>query len=453
MVKAVHMPKRANAPAFGLSAIPRGSARRLLRVPIAAIGAVILLVPSAAAPKQEADAVSRGWPGPASIADSVGVHVEPWHTPLSELQRIRRAGVTTVRWGISWEATEKTRNHYDWREADHFARMLDQVGLRSVVVMGLANPLYGDPRIAGSPPVSATAIRAFAAFAGEAADRYKASPITWELWNEPDLKRFWPPAPDPDAYGRLAGAACRSIKSRAPHAMVIGPASAGMPDPTKGVSVQWMTALQRSGAWTCFDGISAHFYNLSFAHPRPTPAEVAPHAAAASRWIEQLNAGRRRRPLLCTEWGYPTHGPLQTADGGNAVKMSLINLVSGVPLTIVYQWRDHGRNLKDPEDNFGLLDYGGDDKGGAGQLARYLSVAGRAQVVGRLNIGRSDDYLISLRYPDGKRALIAWTETETGGPARLLVDGAYRQTLSSTPAWISLPAQYRAINIAYGIPR
>jgi hypothetical protein len=56
---------------------------------------------------------------------------------------------------------------------------------------------------------------AFSRFAAAAAQRYVNYFVAWEIWNEPDLPRFWPPTPRPDVYARLVSATCAAIKGAA----------------------------------------------------------------------------------------------------------------------------------------------------------------------------------------------------------------------------------------------
>lgn len=313
-------------------------------------------------------------------------------------------------------------------------------GLRSIVILGLDNPAFGD----GSPRTR-EAIAAFAEFAAAAAARYGPDQLAWEIWNEPDLDRFWTPRADPAAYARLALATCTAIKAKAPGAVVIGPASAALPDPTRPKTLALHQALRDAGAWACLDAASAHFYDLGLARSAPSPVQVAPHALAASQFVRRALGGR---PLICTEWGYSERAP-----GGpradNALKMVLLNRANGVPLTVLYQWRDHGRKALDPEDHFGLVDVDGQDKGGVDRLHQFMDLAGSATHVERLAPRDGDDVLLLLRFPDGNNALAAWTEAP--GPARdLQIEGRKTLSLNKAPRFIALGRRVPRMSVRVG---
>lgn len=365
-----------------------------------------------------------------SVAQSIGVQVEPWHTSATDLERIHRLGVGVIRWGFAWAEIEPRRGEYDWSGPDRFMAMARAANLRSVVILGLDNPAYQ-----AAPPNTPEGVQAFARFAAAAATRYRNDGVAWELWNEPDLARFWPPRPDSAAYARLASAGCRAIKAREPGATVIGPASARLPDPFDQASWAMRANLHESGAWSCLDAISAHFYHLADGQEPPRPSAVAPYARIASRWTARRMGGAPARALLCTEWGYSHPGALPPGRAADAIKMPLLNLLSGVPLTVIYEWRDHGTNPADPEDHYGLVDYDGRDKGGVALLSQFLQQAGAARVTGRYETDAANVYVVALAYPNGSRAVAAWSESR---PEQLTIDGRGPYALTPAPQLIPI---------------
>ena len=44
---------------------------------------------------------------------------------------------------------------------------------------------------------------------------------SWQIWNEPNLKRFWAPAPSSQRYGRLLRISHDAIKSQHPQAQIV----------------------------------------------------------------------------------------------------------------------------------------------------------------------------------------------------------------------------------------
>jgi hypothetical protein len=377
------------------------------------------------------------WTLSAPLRTSVAVQVETWDTGPSDLERLRAMGISTVRWGVAWSQVESRPGVYDWREPDRFMRLLDQAGMRSVVILGGDNPAWGP----GSPATPASRA-AFSAFAAAAVARYGANHAVWEIWNEPDLPRFWTPGPDALAYARLAQAACQAIKQKTPGAMVIGPAGASLPEPERPTSLFLYQALQTSGGWACLDAASAHFYGLETGRPQPAPEEMAARVASAARWVRRVTA----HLLLCTEWGR-SESHLDPPRASDPVKMILLNRASGVPLTVLYQWRDHGEAESDPEDHFGLVDVYGRDKGGATVLAAFLATAGSATRVERLDMHDADDMVMELGFPNGSRQLVAWT-VAAGPPRDLSIDGRKVLRLDATPRFTALGGQRP--NVAVG---
>ena len=58
-------------------------------------------------------------------------------------------------------------------------------------------------------------------YAGKVAERFCDDLKHYEIWNEPNIYRFWKPVPDPDHYGKMLKAAYTEIKAACPDAKVL----------------------------------------------------------------------------------------------------------------------------------------------------------------------------------------------------------------------------------------
>ena len=231
---------------------------------------------------------------------------------LGELESIKGAGFNFVRWGMGWEAVEKSPGIFDWTAADAIFENLRRVGLPSIVIIGGGNHLYSPwlelPRLPGvretrvpAPPESDAARMAWQRFAAAAAKRYADDPVTWEIWNEPDLSIFWPPQPDPDADAQLVSTTCGAIKRVVPGATVVAPSTAALP-----VRVpKFYTALADADVSGCLDGLSMHSYRIENGR-QPDPESVERENLASRALLGRISDRWRTLPILCTEWGYPT---------------------------------------------------------------------------------------------------------------------------------------------------
>jgi len=380
-----------------------------------------------------------------SIGQNFGVQVKPWHTTDKDLSLIKAMGFGLVRWPIAWDAVEKRPGVYDWSESDAFFRRLDAAGLRSVIILGRGNPIYSGvvavaPNLmskeAASPaaPADRQEYAAFAAFAAAAARRYAGSSPIWEIWNEPDLDHFWPPQAAPDQYAALAVTACGAIKSGDRNAVVIGPGAAAMP----GARVPIFQKILDSGASRCFDAISGHGYRIRKGQPMKTPESIQTDNLAARNWLADRGIGLT---YLCSEWGYAEPLVSAQAQAAYPLRAHLSNLLSGVPLTIWYEWRDSKREPANPESHYGLLTYDGARKSGATALDLVLPKISKARLIRRVPLGDEGRYAVVVRQPSGQYGVVFWAiEAELGLKPTLRI-GEKRVAMTAFPAYVPLGDQ------------
>lgn len=85
------------------------------------------------------------------------------------------------------------------------------------------------------------------------ATRYKGRVTAYEIWNEPNLPRFF--SGSPQELVRLTCAAQRTIKLVDPNAIIVSPAALG------DYGVVWLDKFLAAGGGNCFDVLGYHFYN------------------------------------------------------------------------------------------------------------------------------------------------------------------------------------------------
>jgi hypothetical protein len=386
----------------------------------------------------------------------VGVQVQPWQTTDADLARIRSLGFGVVRWGLPWEQVEKTPARYDWRQSDLFLERLARYHLRSLIILGGGNaPFTGttsnrDPMSRGAieslPPTRPRDIASFAAFAAMAAQRYSKQRPIWEIWNEPDLSRFWPPSADPAAYVALASTTCAAMKAADPSAPVIGPGSASMPDHIDRSHPDILALLAGSPAGGCFDAISAHDYRYGATGGVKPPESVEADNQQSLLRIK-ATLGWRAPVLICSEWGFATPLVTPAEQSYYPVRALLANLLSGVSLTILYEWRDAGNQPTNPEHNYGLATFDGHPKPGMAVMQSVLAPLAGARSLRALRVGQSKDIRIAaVEYPAGKSGLVFWLTTPRGSAPSILVAGR-RMAIGLTPTFISFEGRLSDIAV------
>lgn len=175
----------------------------------------------------------------------------------------------------------------------------------------------------------------------------------WEVWNEPNLKLFWPPAPDPAEYVQLLARTHEAIMGADPSAIVVLGGLSG-----SGVRPDGTGYLQRiyelEGA-SYFDVVSVHHY----LHPTLGKIEQLESALTATREVMDTN-GDSDIPLWLTEigwsdapnaWGAPTSPPEEIAQWLTDV------YTAALPAEKIfwYNFRNIFDGSAEVEHNFGLV--------------------------------------------------------------------------------------------------
>jgi hypothetical protein len=342
--------------------------------------------------------------GPAVVPRGLGVNIHFAAGHVDDLDMIKTLGFRLVRMDLLWSTVEESRGRYDWRAYDALIRNSQSRGLLPLMILDYSNPLYakpltGDaskPHTAYEPPVDEPASSAFAAFVRAAAARYRNQAI-WEIWNEPNLS-FGEPV-RLDRYLQLAAEACQVIRSVDPDASVIGPASAGF-------DWRFLRDFLEADRANCFDAVSVHPYR-----------DTAPESATEdwTRLWKQVAStdGTSRKVVVNSEWGYSVTGGEWTAERQAAyvARLYLVDLMAGVPVTIVYDLRNDGPSASDMEANFGVLDFHGRPKPVADILRTLTTELDGLSLVGEVRLTAGQYGLVFAA--EGKPPkLVAWSSND-----------------------------------------
>ena len=236
------------------------------------------------------------------------------------------AGFSLVRTDLFWSDVETPRHKYDWSRWDPFVAGLRARGLRPLFILGFNNPdVYGGHWMEGV--TSYIEMQAFTAFAAAAATRYREAHPIWEIWNEPNRANFWEPRENPAEYMALARATAEDIRRVEPDAAIIGPALGHK----VGEQVLDLAFLQ-----ACLDHGLAGLVDAISIHPYVDPDVVAPDFEAVRAMVDAAARGRML-PVVSTEWGFATNDFVSDdLQADVLVRMFLINLSLGIPLSIAY---------------------------------------------------------------------------------------------------------------------
>lgn len=333
---------------------------------------------------------------PRVIPEPFGVNIHfIWPVP-GELSRLEAGGFRWVRMDFSWSSIERERGRYDFAGYDSLVAAMDARNIRVIFILDYGNDLYG-----GGPAVLNDEGRlAFARFAAAAAARYQGRGIIWEIWNEPNLEKYWHAPPDPAAYARLVNTVIPAIRRVDPTAWVVGPATAGFP-------WDFYQALNDAGALGRLDAISVHPY-------RGEPPESALEQYLQLRARLDHLSPQRHIPIIASEWGYSTavEGYTEAVQAQYLVRQWLFHLTADVDLSIWYDWRNNGDDPSDEQHNFGVVTYELVPKPAYRAAQTLITTLQGYQFQRRLPLASQDDYLLLLQRDD-RLALAAWTVATT----------------------------------------
>jgi hypothetical protein len=294
--------------------------------------------------------------GAASGADRVAV-----------LDQVAATGVGTIRQKFEWSRIEVSPGVYDFRFYDQYVGDVTSRGFEILPVLfdppdwrSASGPARGT-----YPPASNDE---FGAFAAELVRRYgpggsfwaenpqlPARPLrSWQIWNEPHIRAYWPDGQDPAEYVDMLRRVGAAIKAADPGAEIV---AAGLSETNIGVPVDdFVRDMYRAGGRGTFDTLAVH-----------------PYAASADIAFDIMNRVRRimnrsgddATPIWVTELGWATWGatknPFNLGPAGQAalVKRVWATLVSErdrlkLRGLIYYNFRDIPPHAPDFQDYFGL---------------------------------------------------------------------------------------------------
>lgn len=266
-------------------------------------------------------------------------------------------GMKYFRFSLDWDGIEPTQGSFSWSAHDALINAAVAKGLEPIGILG-----YGAAWSNGGSgnvltlPSNSTQRGYYATYVTAAVNRWKDRVKVWEMWNEPNLA----PNADTSLYTALLSAGYDAAKAEDPDCIVL---PGGLANDAGALSMTtWVTALY-ADVPTKFDAVNLHPYNNPYL---PAAYDSAYQRITDVRAIMVANSDATRQIWL-TEYGAPTgsgDGAVTAAIQARTVRqiLQLGHTKSWMGPVIIHEVRDHGTNLADPEDNFGLVENDYDPK-------------------------------------------------------------------------------------------
>jgi hypothetical protein len=300
------------------------------------------------------------------------------------LDGARAAHAGWIRIDLNWHLIQyQGPARYEWGPFDDVVEAVTARGMRV-----LAGILYTPPwaRASGtSPSYPPSNLLDYASFVRAAVTRYAPMGVhAYEVWNEPNIVRFWAPRPDPARYTQLLKLAHAAIESVDPSATVVSAGlspfgSYGQRDSGHMNPVNFLEAMYANGAAGSFEAVGWHPSNyphgLRFAGWSAW-SQMAQTVRSARRIMSARGDGAKK--IWATEFGYPTGSTsrdVSEARQAQLVRASYAALKrrSWAGPAFLYSYHDSGTNKLDPEQNFGVVHY---DYSPKPSYRAYQNVAG-----------------------------------------------------------------------------
>ncbi|MFN2617749.1 MAG: hypothetical protein ABR581_11620 [Thermoleophilaceae bacterium] len=233
----------------------------------------------------------------------------------------------TIRQKFEWSRIETSPGVYDFRFYDAYVRDLTARGF-SILPVLFDPPSFRSARPAGGgapgtyPPRSNAQFGAFAALLvrryGPGGTFWVLHPElpyrplrSWQVWNEPHTRQYWPSGPDAGQYVAMLRTVGTAIKLADRGAEVV---AAGLSDTNIGIRVQdYLRQMYDAGARGAFDTVAVH--------PYAPAADIAYDIVADVRHIMDEHGDGAKR-IWVTEVGWATWGdnpsPFNTGATGQA---------------------------------------------------------------------------------------------------------------------------------------
>ena len=395
-------------------------------------------------------------PGAGELLPRLGANIH-FTSDNQALDAAQSAGFTWVRMDLSWPAVESSAGVYNWTAYDNLLTALQTRGMNALLILDYGNALYTGAN--NLPPSNSAAIQAFGNYAYAAARHFTGKGARFEIWNEPNVTGFWPPAGNPAQYAALAAPTTTRSKQGDPTAPVV---TGGL----SGFDFGFFSGYLPLGGAVGADAIGVHPYDCN-------PPEMLSDRTMFLRAIVAQDV-TNNPPVWDTEWGFSS---ASFGDGHSAparqrqavlVARELLSADAvGFPLIIYYDLRDDGTNATNPEHNFGLLANDYSDKP-AMQAVRTISSMARSRRFSGF-IPTAPSNLTAMRF-DGRTNMVValWSSTPAGQvtvtvPTNVIatdVLGSPVPLLSWTnrlawtiyesngPVYFSFPSTWQATNLA-----
>lgn len=317
------------------------------------------------------DLVPRGPPlgsllGVASHAET-GVGEDPLRD--FEFEQYRSSGILRVRRGLRWSRVEPVEGQWHFEEVQGIVDSARENGVRLTALLA-----YGNPWAQEDPDQYGTLrIEPYARYAGRMAENYCGEIGDYEIWNEPNITRFWHVPPDPARYADLLIQASQAIRAACPTARVFFGGLASYDDVDLFDTWGFLRRALQARPEVCeaMDGVALHPYTWFQQDPPEHDQWVSEGVEKRSQRAQVrrarqflAEAGCPGKAISFTEVGWPTYDLNEEEVARFAVRSALLAALDGIDGWFWYTFWDDAPDasgIRPHENHFGLWEWPGEE--------------------------------------------------------------------------------------------
>jgi hypothetical protein len=235
---------------------------------------------------------------------------------------------------VTWQDLEAAKGRWNFDVLDKVVKLAQEHNSEVQLTFGFT------PRWASARPSEAslyqpgnaaepTSMEDWKDFVRTVATRYRNQIHIYEIWNEPNVHRYW--SGSVEQMVDMAHQAFDIIKSIDPSAVVVSPAPAGQS------GLLWFSSFLNAGGGRYADVIGYHFY----VDPAP-PEAMVPLVQSVQAIMRGLGVGKKQ--LWDTEagWAQPHPFPSDQLGAAYLARAFLLNWATGIRRFYWYAWVSWG---------------------------------------------------------------------------------------------------------------
>jgi len=215
----------------------------------------------------------------------------------ADLDRMKAAGMTYVRFDVSWKNSEPAKGTYRYLDKlDAIIGAIQARGMRLTLTV-IETPSWANGgKGAFAPP---TYVRDYARFMGVLARRYASrSGMVYEVWNEPNDVHFWTTGPSVRKYTAMLKASYAAIRGADTDATVLGGSILDN-------DVAFLRGIYANGGGSSFNALSIHPY-AAYRAPGSTTSSFYSFKRSVPIFVREMANHGQSKPIWITEFGWPT---------------------------------------------------------------------------------------------------------------------------------------------------